>query len=55
MEAKSFYNLLKQIIVGKFAGFVISVGDGVVKSTGLRGVAYGEVVYFPSSNKRLNL
>ena len=43
-------SLVKNIIIGKHIGFISSVGDGVAKATGLRGVAFGEVVYFPSSN-----
>lgn len=50
MKASSnIYDLLKNLIIGKHAGFTTSVGDGVVKASGLKGVAYGEVVYFPSS------
>jgi F0F1-type ATP synthase alpha subunit len=48
----NLYSLIKDLVVGKYVGFVSTVGDGVVKATGLRGVAYGEVVYFPSSNIR---
>jgi len=46
------YDFLKSSLIGKNIGFVLSVGDGVVKAIGLRGVAYGEVVYFPASNLR---
>jgi F0F1-type ATP synthase alpha subunit len=46
----NLYDFLKNLNAGRNVGFVKSVGDGVVKSTGLRGVSYGEVVYFPSSN-----
>jgi|SwirhisoilCB3_FD_contig_41_388352_length_2013_multi_5_in_0_out_0_1 F-type H+/Na+-transporting ATPase subunit alpha len=44
------YEFLKKLTIGRNVGFVKTVGDGVVKATGLRGVAYGEVVLFPSSN-----
>lgn len=44
------HSLVKDIIIGKHIGFIFSVGDGVAKAIGLRGVIFNEVVYFLSSN-----
>lgn len=45
----TMYDFLKNLTIGRNVGYVKSVGDGVVKATGLRGVAYGDIVYFSSA------
>jgi len=47
---KKIHKMIGRILLHGRIGFVKSVSDGVVRATGLRDVAFGELVYFPTAN-----